>query len=325
VFVTGCSGLLGSWLCRALWDLGARVRGLAHGRPPAGGAFDRFDLAERIGLVVGDVTDAALLDRAMADLGGGCVFHLAAQSQVPAARRDPGATFETNVRGTWLVLEAARRGPTPAAVVLASSVAVYSDQRGQPHEEGEPLPAVASPYAASKACAELIGLSCHRAVGLPVGVARCSNLYGGGDTNMGRIVPGAIRAMLKGEPPVIRSDGRARRDYLYVEDAVRGYLALAEAMERPGVVGQIFNFGSGQVVSVLELVEMVLHLGGCDHLTPLVLGESSDEVPVSPVSAIRARRVLGWTPDVPLEVGLTATIDWHRTAAARARPALQAQ
>lgn len=324
VLVTGCHGLLGSWLCRALTERGARVRGLARGLPPAGGAFERFELAGRVEPVRGDVTDAALLGRAMAGLGGGRVFHLAAQSQVSAARLDPAATFETNVRGTWQVLEVARRNAPAAAVVLASTAAVYGDRGNEPHVEHEALPPVASAYAASKICAERIGASYHRTVGLPVVAARTTNLYGGGDTNAGRIVAGAIGALLSGEAPVIRSDGKARRDYLYVEDAVRGYLALAEAAEQPGVVGETFNLAGGQVSSVLEVVAAILRVGGRPDLRPRVLAETSDEIPVTRVSAAKARRVLSWTAEVPLDMGLRRTIAWQAAAAA-ARPALQAQ
>jgi CDP-glucose 4,6-dehydratase len=321
VLVTGCTGLLGSWLCRSLGGRGARVRGLALGEPPAGGAFERFGLAGSVDVLEGELADAALLTRAASGLSAGCVFHLAAQSQHGAARRDPGATFEANVRGTWLLLEALRRGPRPAAVVLASSVAVYGDRGEEPHAEEEPLPVGGPPYGASKAAAEAVGLSYHHTVGLPVCVARCSNLYGGGDTNTERIVPGTVDALLKGEPPVIRSDGRARRDYLYVEDAVRGFLALAEAAEGRDVAGRVFNLGSGQVVSVLDLVEAILRRGGRDDIRPRVLGEPSDEMPVRRVSVARARGLLGWSPEFSLDRGLDATIDWHRTAACAPGPA----
>ncbi len=314
VFVTGCTGLLGSWLSRALCDRGARLLGLSPEDPPADGAFRRFNLADRMALVKGEVTDADLLARAVSGHGTEYVFHLAAQSQVPAAQRDPAATFEINVRGTWLVLEAARRASPPPAVILASSMAVYGDRGDQPHEEDEALATRWSPYAASKACAELIGQSYGRTVGLPVCAARCSNLYGGGDTNPDRIVPGTIRSAMRGEAPVIRGDGRVQRDYLYVEDAVSGYLALAEKMERPGIAGQIFNFGSGRAVNVLDLVERILCVIGRGDLRPKVLGASSDDSQVTRVSAVKARDLLGWTAKVPLEAGLKATMDWYLAA-----------
>jgi CDP-glucose 4,6-dehydratase len=294
------------------------VLGLLPGDPAAAGPFERFGLAGRVTLLRGEVGDAALLARAVAGLRDGCVFHLAAQSQAPAARQDPGATFEVNVRGTWQVLEAARRGPPLAAVVLASSAAVYGDRGEHPHEEEEALPVGGPPYAASKAAAEMVGLSYHPTAGLPVCAARCSNLFGGGDSNRGRIVPGTIEAILTGEAPVIRSDGQARRDYLYVEDAVGGYMALAEAMDRPGVAGQAFNLGREQVLSVVELVEAILRLGGRGDLRPRVLGEPSGEAPVCRVTAAKARRLAGWSPRFSLDEGLRATIDWHRTAAAPA-------
>jgi CDP-glucose 4,6-dehydratase len=272
-------------------------------------------------LVRGELTDSALLTGLLSAHAPEYVFHLAAQSQVRAARSEPAATFEINVRGTWLVLEAARRAARPPKVILASSTAVYGDAGQQPHEEDEPLSVRLPPYAASKVCMELVGQSYHRGSGLGVCAARCSNLYGGGDPNRERLVPSAVNAALRGEAPTVASDGRARRDYLYVEDAVRGYLALAEKMAQPGVAGQVFNLCSGRTFSTLDVVETVLRVAGRPDLSPRVLGESRDEAAEVRLSAAKARHHLGWAARVPLEEGLRTTIGWYEMASAAAEMA----
>ena len=324
VLVTGCTGLLGSWLSEGLVRRGARVSGLARGAPPPGGAFHRLGLEGRVAVAQGSVTDASLLEGLFAEHSPRVVFHLAGQSQVGRARRELAETFEVNVRGTWTVLEAARGTGRLPAVVLASSAAVYADRGDAAHEEEEPLAGQAAPYGASKACAEAVGFSYYSALGLPVSVARCANLYGGGDPNPGRIVPGALEAAHRGEAPVVRSDGRARRDYLHVEDAVEGYLALAEATERPDVAGQAFNLASGEVASTLALVEAILRACGRPDLAPRVLGEASDESQVVRLSTEKARCRLGWSARLPLEAGLAATVDWHRANLLASRQTLEA-
>ena len=237
--------------------------------------------------------------------------------------------FEVNGRGTWNLLEAVRRAGGRARVVVASSGTVYGIPDEVPCTEDMPLRGT-SAYDVSKMCAELVARSYHATYAIAVCVVRCGNLYGAGDLNLGRIVPGTIRALLSDERPVVRSDGSAVRDYLYVEDAARGYLLLAQAADHPGIAGEAFNLSGEQPASVLELVETIRRLAGRTDLAPRVFGESSPEIHVMSLSVLKARKLLGWSPEVALETGLARTIAWYRDvwragapnpAAAASRPA----
>lgn len=259
----------------------------------------------------GALEDFALLNRALAEYEVETVFHLAAQAIVGVANRNPLSTFESNIRGTWHVLEACRQNPSVRRVVLASSDKAYGDQKQLPYDEQTPLQG-AHPYDVSKSCADLIAGAYHNTYGLPVGVTRCGNLFGGGDLNFNRIVPGTIRSALSNERPIIRSDGSPLRDYIYVKDAVEAYLLLARALEDPKLHGQAFNFGTARPYSVLDLTCKILSLMDRADLAPVVLNEARGEILHQYLSSSKARKLLGWEPVASLDGGLLETIGWYR-------------
>jgi len=316
VFVTGCTGLLGSWLTEALVRRGAEVVGLVRDLVPASN-LRSLSCWEKIDVVRGDVADYALLERALNEYEVDAVFHLAAQTIVGTANRCPLSTFESNIKGTWNLLEACRRVATVKRVVVASSDKAYGSHEKLPYDETAPLMGE-HPYDVSKSCADLIARSYHLTYGLPVSVTRCGNLFGGGDLNWNRIVPGTIRSVLRGEPPVIRSDGTYIRDYFYVKDAVAAYLLLAERIPGEGVSGEAFNFSNEIQVTVLELTRTILRLMGSE-LEPTVLGEAAGEIRHQYLKAAKAREILGWQPLFELEKALAETIAWYRDFF-RARP-----
>lgn len=310
VLVTGATGLLGSALVRQLKKHGSDVICLVRDWVPQS-ELVRGRLIEQVKVVRGDVCDQALLERTLGEYEVNTVFHLAAQTIVGIANRNPASTFQTNIAGTWSVLEACRRSPAVKQVVVASSDKAYGDQPKLPYDESTPL-AGRHPYDVSKSCADLIAHTYAVSFGLPVAVTRCGNLYGPGDLNWNRIVPGTIRSVLRGQRPVIRSDGSYIRDYFYIEDGVNSYLTLAEALAaRRELAGQAFNFSNEIQVTVLELVRLILGLMGSD-LEPDVRNEASNEILHQYLSAARARQVLGWKPQYRLEEGLAHTIAWYR-------------
>ncbi len=310
VLVTGCTGLVGSWTTRALLEHGAHVVGLirdqVHGSELVRGGFDR-----RIDIVRGSVENGRLLERTLAEYEIQTVFHLAAQTIVGIANASPLSTFETNIKGTWSLLEAARRcGRTPH-IVVASSDKAYGSQAVLPYTEDTPLEG-RHPYDASKSCADILSLTYHHTYRLPVCVTRCGNFYGGGDLNWNRIVPGTIRSILRGERPVIRSDGTFTRDYFYVKDGAAAYLHLAECMARdPSVCGNAFNFSTENPLSALEMVETVLRVME-SNLVPNIRSEASHEIPHQFLSSTKARTMLAWAPAYDLENALEETVEWYR-------------
>jgi CDP-glucose 4,6-dehydratase len=310
VFVTGCTGLVGAWVVRDLLQRGAHVVGLVRDQV-CGSELTRSGLDRRIDVVRGCVTDHALLERALAEYEIQTVFHLAAQTIVGIANRSPLSTFETNIRGTWCLLEGARRCGYRPHVVVASSDKAYGDQEVLPYIEEAPLQG-RHPYDASKSCTDLLALTYAHAFGQPVCVTRCGNFYGGGDLNFNRIVPGTIRSALRGERPVIRSDGTYIRDYFYVKDGAAAYLHLAECMARqPEVLGQAFNFSTEIQVTALEMVQRILRLMA-SPLEPIILGEATNEIKHQYLSAGKARAMLKWAPRYDLDEALAETIGWYR-------------
>ena len=310
VLVTGASGLLGSWLVPRLLELGADVVCLVRDWVPQS-ELVRSRAIEKVKVVRGDVRDQALLERALGEYEVGTVFHLAAQTIVGIANRNPVSTFEANVQGTWSLLEACRRSPRVEQIVVASSDKAYGEQETLPYTEETPLEG-RHPYDVSKSCADLIAQAYAVTYDLPLVVTRCGNFYGGGDLNWNRIVPDTIRAILRGRRPVIRSDGNYVRDYLYIEDGAEAYLLLAEAMAgKPELKGEAFNFSNEAQITVLGLVEKILTLMG-SALEPVVLGETTHEIRCQYLSAEKARRMLGWEPLFTLEEGLRRTIEWYR-------------
>ncbi len=310
VLVTGATGLLGSWLVEELLNRGAEVTCLVRdwisdSRLVGTGVLGRANV------VWGELEDYALLVRALNEYEVNSVFHLGAQTIVGAAARSPLSTFESNIRGTWNVLEACREcSQYVERVVVASSDKAYGPQERLPYTEEMPLQGC-YPYDVSKACADLITRCYHTSYWLPVAITRCGNLYGGGDLNFNRLVPGTIRSALSGEPPVIRSDGQYVRDYFYVRDAVNAYLALAERLPADGIAGQAFNFGTEERVTVLQLVRLILQVMHREELEPRVLGEASREIVAQWLDCDKARRVLGWQPRYTLEQGLRETVSWY--------------
>jgi CDP-glucose 4,6-dehydratase len=266
---------------------------------------------ERVKVVRGEVQDQALLERTLGEYEIATVFHLAAQTIVGVANQNPVGTFVSNIGGTWSVLEACRRSPGVKQIVVASSDKAYGDQPVLPYDETTPLQG-RHPYDVSKSCADLIAASYAHSYKLPVCITRCGNFYGGGDLNWNRIVPGTIRAVLRGERPVLRSDGSFIRDYFYVEDGAAAYLHLAEKMaENPALAGEAFNFSNEIQLTVLELVGRILTVMGSD-LRPDIQGTAKNEILHQYLSAEKARRMLDWKPAYTLDSALASTVTWYR-------------
>ena len=311
VAVTGATGFVGSHLTAALVDLGAVVVALVRDHLPEG--HSGVSALAGAARVAGDVQDQAVLERLLGEYEVKTVIHLAAQSQVGVANRSPVGTLESNIRGTWAVLEAVRRSPGVEQVVTASSDKAYGSQTVLPYTEDTPLAGV-NPYDVSKACADLIAQSYHRTFSVPVCITRCGNFFGPGDRNWNRLVPGTIRSLLLGERPVIRSDGTMVRDYLYVLDGVLAYLRLVEAMAAGlPVAGEAFNLSLEKPLAVLELVARIQAAMGTD-LAPDVRAEAGNEIDRQFLSSAKARKVLGWEPRYSLDEGLAATVDWYRAS-----------
>ncbi len=308
--ITGCTGLLGSWLTAELVALGADVVGLVRDFVPQSQLY-RSGVVHQIKVVQGDLCDYELLERTMGEYEIELIFHLAAQTIVGIANRAPLSTFETNIRGTYLLLEAARRIDTVQGIIVASSDKAYGDQPNLPYVEDAPLHG-RHPYDVSKSCADLIAQAYAHSYNLPVIVTRCANLYGGGDLNWNRILPGTIRSVLRGERPVIRSDGTFKRDYLYVKDAVRGYLMAAQSLTGPAMAGETFNFGLGQPTTALEVVNTIISVSDHDELQPIILNEVENEIQDQYLCSDKAGRILGWEPQFSLEEGLAETMAWYR-------------
>jgi CDP-glucose 4,6-dehydratase len=309
--VTGATGLVGSWLCRRLLDDGLHVVALVRDWDPQSELIRSGDI-RRCAVVSGCLEDYPALERAIAGHGVDTVFHLGAQAIVGTALISPLATFESNIRGTYNLLEACRAHRDQVArVVAASSDKAYGSSDVLPYTEAMALEG-RHPYDVSKSCADLLARSYAESYGLNVAVARCGNIYGGGDLNWSRIVPGTIRSVLEGKPPVLRSDGSFVRDYLYVEDVVDAYLALAEAAGRQGVRGEAFNFSPQRPLTVLEITRAVLAAMDRSDLQPVILGTAMGEIRDQALDAGKAARVLGWEPRFGLEDGLEATVAWYR-------------
>jgi CDP-glucose 4,6-dehydratase len=311
VFVTGATGLLGSHVVRELLDQRAIVVCLVRDEVPTS-HFAQLGLDRRATVVRGALENYEVLARALNEYESETVLHLGAQTIVGAAARGPLATFEANIRGTYNLLEACRvNGKTVRRVIVASSDKAYGEQAELPYTEDSTLLG-RFPYDCSKSCTDLLAQSYHASYGVPVCITRCGNLYGAGDLNWNRLVPGTLRSALRGERPVVRSDGTFVRDYFYVEDAAAAYLSLAEAMERTEVVGHAFNFSDDQPLSVVEMAKRALQAAGRPDLELVIRGEASREIPLQYLSAAKARRLLEWTPRFGMSEGLERTAAWYR-------------
>jgi CDP-glucose 4,6-dehydratase len=309
-FVTGATGLVGSWLVKRLIAANAEVVCLVRDWVPQS-ELVRSGQIEQVKVVRGDIRDQIMLERVVGEYEIDTVFHLAAQTIVGIANRNPVSTFETNIGGTWALLEACRRSPKVKQIVAASSDKAYGDQEKLPYDEQTPLQGQ-HPYDVSKSCADLIAHAYAVSFGLPVVITRCGNFYGGGDLNWNRIIPGTIRSILRSQSPIIRSDGNYVRDYFYVEDGAAAYMLLAEKLAANAELrGEAFNFSNELQVTVLELVQKILRLMN-SNLEPNIRNEASNEIRHQYLSAAKARQALDWTPLFTLETGLAATIDWYR-------------
>ncbi|MBT8447930.1 MAG: NAD-dependent epimerase/dehydratase family protein [Gammaproteobacteria bacterium] len=312
VLVTGCTGLVGSWLTRRLVEEGADVVGLIRDMVP----YSNLNLSEFDADVVtvrGDLIDYELLLRILNEYEIDTVFHLAAQTIVTIANRAPLSTFDANIRGTWNLLEAARATPTLRRFVLASSDKAYGAQEDLPYREGAPLIGK-HPYDVSKSCADLLAQTYFHTYDMPVGISRCGNIFGGGDLNFNRVIPETMAAAYEGRPPVIRSDGTPTRDYLYVVDVADAYMCLAEGLDDPKIAGEAFNFSYEQPQTVAEVVTRTLKVLGRDDLEPEIRGEGMPrgEIPHQYLAADKARDMLNWRPRYGIDEGLKLTYDWYR-------------
>lgn len=308
VFVTGATGLLGSWLTKSLIEQEANVITLIRDFVPKSN-FYLSEVYHKTTGVKGELEDFFLLERILNEYEIDSVFHLGAQTIVTIANRNPISTFETNIKGTWNLLEACRRSPKIERIVFASSDKAYGSQENLPYNEDTPLEG-RHPYDVSKSCADLICRSYYETYDLPVCMTRCGNFYGGGDLNFNRIVPGTIHSVLNDEAPIIRSDGSMIRDYFYIEDGVEAYLYLAEKMDDNKILGQPFNFSNDQPLKVIEIVNKVLEVMESD-LKPVILNETNNEIKEQYLSSKKARKILGWKPSYTIEDGLKKTVNWY--------------
>ncbi len=312
VFVTGATGLLGSWLTTKLVALGSDVVVLIRDWVPESEFFQNNSMSGST-VIRGELTDQELLERILNEYEIETVFHAAAQTIVGTANRSPISTFESNIRGTWCLLEAVRRSELIKQVIVASSDKAYGEHDELPYREDAPLQG-RHPYDVSKSCADLIAQSYAHTFDLPVCITRCGNLFGGGDLNWNRLIPGTIRSAIRGESPIIRSDGTYIRDYFYVEDAALAYIMLAEKMvDNPDICGEAFNFSNEIQMNVLDLTLKILSLMNRDYLTATILNQANNEIQHQYLSAEKAHNILGWKPEFSLDDGLQRTIGWYQS------------
>lgn len=309
VFVTGGSGLVGGYLIEELIHQKADVIVLLRDQVQGSKLFDH-NILRHITIIKGDLDDPKKLERILAEYEIESVIHLAAQTLVPIANKNPLSTFESNIRGTWNLLEACRQISSIKSIVVASSDKAYGQSETLPYTEELPLKAV-YPYDVSKACTDMIALSYAKTFNMPIAITRCGNFFGGGDLNWNRLIPGTIRSILKNQQPVIRSDGTLIRDYIYVEDAVSAYMTLTKALTlNPLLKGEAFNFSNESQKTALEIVNLILNEMNSD-LSPVIGGKNDLEIPSQYLDATKAKTMLSWSPQYGLEEGLQKTISWY--------------
>ncbi|MES2142224.1 MAG: GDP-mannose 4,6-dehydratase [Pseudomonadota bacterium] len=310
VFITGASGLVGGWLVHALLKAGADIIVLLRDWNPKALLF-QSGFHKKVTIVRGSLKNVNKLERILAEYEIQSVFHLAAQTIVPIANKNPLSTFESNIAGTWNLLEACRLKKDIDSIIIASSDKVYGDTLNLPYHEAMPLNAI-YPYDVSKACADRISVSYAKTFNLPIAITRCGNFFGGGDLNWNRIIPGTIRSILRTQPPIVRSDGNLIRDYIYVEDAVNAYMSLCEALRKnSALAGEVFNFSNGTQYTVLNLISTILDLMH-SNLKPIILGKNKGEILAQYLDSSKAHKDLGWWPRFTLEEGLERTITWYK-------------
>jgi len=310
VLVTGCTGLLGSWLVPELLSRGAIITGIVRDFVPKS-IFFLNSIDKQINLVKGDIEDFDLIKRTITEYQIDTVFHLAAQTIVEIGLINPMKTFETNIKGTWNLLEACRTSSSVTRVIVASSDKAYGDQETLPYDESFPLEGK-HPYDVSKSCADLISTTYFTTYGVPIAVTRCGNLYGGGDLNFNRLVPETIYCAFRNKKLIIRSDGNYIRDFFYVKDAVLAYITLAEQMDRKEVCGEAFNFSNELQISVIELVNKILELIEKENLEVVISNKAVSEIKHQYLSSSKARDILKWTPHYSLDQSLIETVEWYK-------------
>ncbi|MBR9699246.1 NAD-dependent epimerase/dehydratase family protein [Candidatus Woesearchaeota archaeon] len=311
VFVTGATGIVGSTLVSFLLEKKAHVTILLKDDVPNSNLILSGNI-KKVNIVRGILEDYKLLHRTVHEYEIDTVFHLGAQAIVQTANRSPLPTFETNIRGTWNILEAARTSALIKRVVIASSDKAYGDQERLPYTEDAPLIG-RHPYDVSKSCADLLSQAYAHSYDLPVAIARCANIYGPGDLNFNRIVPETMKAVLDDENPKIRSDGKFIRDYIYVKDVANAYMELAEQLDNKEVKGQAFNFSAGNKLTVLEIVEIILKIAGKKELKPVILNQAKNEIRDQYLDAAKAKKILNWKAKYGLEESLKQTFDWYKS------------
>src|SRR3989338_6046834 len=317
VFITGADGFIGAWLTKKLLEKKANVFILARDLKREN-TYKLLGLKDKVTLIQGDLIDYSTIERILNEYSIDSCFHLAAQALVQVANKSPLSTFESNIKGTWNILEACRNTLSIERVIVASSDKAYGVQKKLPYTEETPLLGL-FPYDASKACADILARSYFISFGLPVAVTRNANTYGGGDLNFSRIIPDAIYSLLEGKQLIIRSDGTPERDYMYVKDAADGYLTLAENLDRKEVQGQAFNFGTGKPISVLNLFDKIAELTGKKDIKPKVLGQAKNEIDRQFLATDKVKKMLNWQPKYSLDEGLKETIEWYKANSTKIR------
>jgi CDP-glucose 4,6-dehydratase len=309
LFVTGGNGFLGSWLVKRLVAEGAELSCLICEDLP-GSVYSREKLDKQVHVVPGRLEDTELIHRTIREGKFDAVFHLAAQAIVGVANRDPVPTFQSNILGTWNLLEACRLVGV-RAIVVASSDKAYGDSNNLPYREDHPLRGI-HPYDVSKSCADLLAGTYHETYKLPVTITRCGNIIGGGDLNWNRIVPGTIQSLLRGECPIVRSDGMFVRDYVYVEDIVDAYVLIGAATYEGKFHGHAWNVSNDQPVNVLRVVDSLRKICQREDLLPDIRNEASHEIRKQYLDSSNIRQHLGWKPGHDLEAALRKSVEWYR-------------
>jgi CDP-glucose 4,6-dehydratase len=309
VFISGGTGFVGSWILHELLEKGAKITVLSSDTSSTVNHRFLMHNKKNCSCVIGSIDDSELVNKIFAEHEIEFCFHLAARTLTYSGSKNPLQTFSSNVAGTWSVLEACRNAKNFEGLVFASNAKVYGVQSVFPVSEDCQLLAK-SPFGVSKVCGELLVKTYYETYGLPVATARFSNIYGGGDLNFSRVIPSAVRSVLLNKNPVIRSDGSAVRDYLYISDAVDAYITLAEGIKRPAVSGQVFNFSTLRPLSVLRVVNKIIEVSGMPNLEPSILRKAVPEMPVLHLSSEKAREMLDWSDKVMLEQGLKKTLNW---------------
>jgi len=311
VLVTGATGFIGSWLTKSLVEKKANVIALIRDHVPDSPLIYMGTYPKLKAVVEGDIIDYSTVNRVFNEYDINICFHLAAQTIVGAANRSPLPTFETNIKGTWNILEVALKTKTLERIIIASTDKVYGEPVKLPITEDHPLLAT-YPYDASKACIEILARTYFNTYGLPIGITRCCNIYGGGDLNFSRIIPDALRSIIFNKNPIIRSDGTPVRDFIYITDVVDAYLTLAENLDRKNVKGEAFNFGSNYPIKILDLVNKIIKISGKNQ-KPVIKGKGKlkGEISAQYLSSEKAKKILNWKPKISLEIGLKKTIKWY--------------